>query len=92
VTLPLYVGLAGPVDQTRLLRMAAKAGAAESARFLTGHANWLLRLGTPGAYSPDRLLARLAPTLTAPGSAVAGLHLFTFNQLQQTEQWRQSLL
>ncbi len=35
VTLPLYVGLAGPLDRARLVRMAAKAGASESARFLT---------------------------------------------------------
>jgi len=29
VTLPLYVGLAGPVDRARLLRMAARAGVAD---------------------------------------------------------------
>jgi methylenetetrahydrofolate reductase (NADPH) len=65
VTLPLYVGLAGPVERARLLRMAAKAGAAESARFLAGHTEWFLRLGTPGGYSPERLLSRLAPTLSS---------------------------
>jgi len=92
VTLPLYVGMAGPVERTRLLKMAAKAGVAESARFASGHADWLLRLGTPGAYSPDRLLDRIAGTLAAPASAVAGLHIFTFNQVQQTEQWRRALL
>ena len=92
VTLPLFVGLAGPVDRARLLRMAAKAGASESARFLAGHAEWFLRFGTPGGYSPDRLLGRLGPTLAAPGADVAGLHLFTFNQVQQTEQWRRALL
>jgi len=36
VTLPLLVGLAGPVDRARLLRMAAVAGVSESARFLAG--------------------------------------------------------
>jgi methylenetetrahydrofolate reductase (NADPH) len=92
VTLPLHVGLAGPVERTRLLKMAAKAGVAESARFASGHAEWFLRLGTPGAYSPDRLLDRIAGTLAAPESAVAGLHIFTFNQLKQTEQWRRALL
>ena len=92
VTLPMYVGLAGPVERTKLLRMAAKAGATESARFLAGHANWFLRFSTPGAYSPDRLLTRLAPALTAPAAGVEGLHLFTFNQIEQTEHWRQSLL
>jgi methylenetetrahydrofolate reductase (NADPH) len=92
VTLPLYVGLAGPLERTRLLRMAAKAGAAESARFLAGHTEWFLRLGTPGGYNPERLLSRLAATLSSPEASVEGLHLFTFNQVQQTEQWRQALL
>ena len=92
VTLPLYVGLAGPVERARLLRMAAKAGASESARFLAGHLEWFLRFGTPGGYSPERLLGRLGPALAAPAPAVEGLHLFTFNQVQQTEQWRQAVL
>jgi len=92
VTLPLFVGLAGPVDRTRLVRMAAKAGVAESARFLAGHTEWFLRLGTPGGYRPDRLLDRTGTTLASPASAVQGLHLFTFNQVRQTEEWRRSLL
>jgi methylenetetrahydrofolate reductase (NADPH) len=92
VTLPLRVGLAGPVERTRLLRMAAKAGASESARFLAGHLEWFLRFGTPGGYSPERLLGRLGPTLADPAAGVEGLHLFTFNQVQQTEQWRRALL
>jgi methylenetetrahydrofolate reductase (NADPH) len=92
VRLPLFVGLAGPVDRARLLRMAAKAGVSESARFLTGHKEWFLRAGTPGGYSPERLLSRTAATLAAPESAVRGLHVFTFNQVRQTEQWRRSLL
>jgi methylenetetrahydrofolate reductase (NADPH) len=92
VTLPLFTGLAGPVERARLVRMAAKAGAAESARFLADHTEWFLRLGTPGGYSPERFLSRLGATLSSPTSNVEGLHLFTFNQVQQTEQWRRALL
>jgi methylenetetrahydrofolate reductase (NADPH) len=92
VTLPLYVGLAGPAERTRLLRMAAVAGASESARFITRHPGWILRFLVPGGYNPDRLLERAAAVLAAPGSAVAGLHLFTFNQLQEAEQWRRAAL
>jgi methylenetetrahydrofolate reductase (NADPH) len=92
VTLPLYVGLAGPVERARLAAMAAKSGVAESARFLAGHTEWFLRLGTPGGYSPERLLDRTGTALADPASAVAGLHIFTFNQVRQTEEWRRALL
>jgi len=92
VTLPLYVGLAGPAERTRLVRMAAVAGATESARFIGRHPGWILRFWVPGGYSPDRLLERAAGVVTAPGSGVAGLHLFTFNQLQLSEQWRRAAL
>ncbi len=92
VTLPLLIGLAGPVDRTRLVTMAAKAGVADSARFVSGHSSALFRLATPGAYQPERLLDRLSPTLADPYSLVTGLHIFTFNQLRQTESWRSKLL
>ena len=92
VTLPLYVGLAGPAERSRLLRMAAVAGASESARFITRHPGWILRFWVPGGYSPDRLLDRAAAAITAPDAGVAGLHLFTFNQVQQAEQWRRAAL
>jgi methylenetetrahydrofolate reductase (NADPH) len=92
ITLPLYVGLAGPAERSRLLRMAAVAGASESARFITRHPSWILRFWVPGGYSPDRLLDRAAGVITAPRAGVAGLHLFTFNQLQQAEQWRRAAL
>jgi methylenetetrahydrofolate reductase (NADPH) len=92
VTLPLYVGLAGPAERGRLLRMAAVAGASESARFITRHPGWVLRFWVPGGYHPDRFLDRAAAAITAPDAAVAGLHLFTFNQLQPAEQWRRAAL
>jgi methylenetetrahydrofolate reductase (NADPH) len=92
VTMPMFVGIAGPVDRARLLRMATTAGVSESARFLTGHTEWLLRLGTPTGYNPNRLLERTGATLADPASAVEGLHVFTFNQVRQTEQWRRGLL
>lgn len=92
VTLPLYVGLAGPIDRAKLLNMASKIGVAESSRFVAGHAGWFMRLGTPGAYDPDRLLDRVGAALVAPGANVAGFHIFTFNQLELTEKWRQSHL
>ncbi len=92
VTLPLLVGLAGPVERTKLMQMATKIGVADSARFVAGHSSAFVRLSTPGAYQPERLLDKVGSTLAAPGSMVTGLHIFTFNQVQQAEHWRQGLL
>ncbi|MEU9481864.1 5,10-methylenetetrahydrofolate reductase [Streptomyces sp. NPDC048191] len=92
VTLPVYVGVAGPVQRTKLLSMAAKIGVGESTRFLTRHASWFLRFAAPGGYAPEKLLARGADRLTGPSAGVAGLHLFTFNQIAETERWRRALL
>lgn len=92
ITLPMHIGVAGPVERTKLLAMATKIGVGESTRFLTRHASWFVRFATPGGYSPERLLRRSAPVLTAPEAAVAGLHLFTFNQVAETERWRRDML
>ena len=92
VTLPLFIGMTGPLDRARLVNMAAKAGAADSARFLAGHTDWLVRLGVPYGYRPNTFLDRVGPALASPASAVAGLHLFTFNQVRQAEEWRRSLV
>ncbi|MEU2236451.1 5,10-methylenetetrahydrofolate reductase [Streptomyces vietnamensis] len=92
VTLPVHLGVAGPVQRAKLLAMATKIGVGESTRFLTRHASWFLRFATPGGYSPDRLLTRGEAALTAPSAGVAGLHLFTFNQIAETERWRRAVI
>ncbi|MGW1892583.1 5,10-methylenetetrahydrofolate reductase [Streptomyces sp. NPDC002004] len=92
VTLPVYLGVAGPVQRAKLLAMATKIGVGESARFLTKHPSWFLRFATPGGYSPERLLTSSHEALGAPAAGVAGLHLFTFNQIAETERWRRALL
>ncbi|MGH3735717.1 MAG: methylenetetrahydrofolate reductase [Micromonosporaceae bacterium] len=91
VDLPIMMGIAGPVESAKLLKVAAKIGVGESAKFLSKRPSWLLRFAAPGGYNLDRLLERCAPTLTAPESKIAGLHVFTFNQVAETERWRRTL-
>jgi methylenetetrahydrofolate reductase (NADPH) len=88
VQLPIYVGLPGPVAAGKLLRVSGRIGLGESARFLGRHGTWVGRLLLPHAYRPERLLERLSPHLADPDNRVAGLHLFTFNELSRTERWR----
>ena len=46
---------------------------------------------SPGGFGAGSVAAG-TPAIAAPAAGVAGLHLFTFNQVQQTEQWRKELL
>lgn len=90
VELPIHVGLPGPLDPIRLLGLSRRIGLGESARFLRRHGSWLRRLTLPRGYRPGALLERLAPDLARPENRVAGLHLFTFNEIEQSEAWRRS--
>lgn len=92
VTMPLLVGVPGPVDRTKLVAMSTKIGIGESAKFLAKHRRTLTRLAAPGGFTGESFLHKLAPTLAAPDALVSGLHVFTFNQLAATERWRQDLL
>jgi methylenetetrahydrofolate reductase (NADH) len=92
VALPIYIGLAGPTDALRLLRLSRRVGLGESARFLRRHGSWLGRLTLPRSYRPESLLEQLAPDLARAENGIAGLHFFTFNELLQTEAWRRQEL
>jgi methylenetetrahydrofolate reductase (NADPH) len=92
LTLPVDIGVAGAVDVPRLLRISMRVGVTDAARFVSRQGGLLTRLLRPGGYRPDRLLHDLAPTLADPAAGVRGLHVFTFNQVDQTEAWRRRRL
>ncbi|WP_253907985.1 methylenetetrahydrofolate reductase [Arthrobacter sp. H20] len=92
IGLPLWVGMPGPVERSKLLSVATRIGVGESTRFLAKNTSLFARIAAPGGYSPERFLDRLTPALVKPGSGVEGLHIYTFNQVRQTEDWRRNLL
>ena len=80
------------MDRKKLLQVSLKVGVGDSVRFLrkkTGLVGMLLK---PGGYSPDELVERLVPYAGDEHYDIAGLHLYTFNQVEETEQWRQRML
>ena len=92
VTLPIYIGMAGVADPARLLRVSTKIGVADAARFLRGHPSWVARMFRPGGYEPGRFASALWPELGRPEMRIAGLHVFTFNEIEPTERWRRLML
>ena len=89
--LPIWIGMPGCVDRAKLARITMKIGMGESARFLRHNRNVLTRL-LARQFKPSRLLEELAPIVTNADRAVAGFHLYTFNEVGRTERWRQRTL
>jgi methylenetetrahydrofolate reductase (NADPH) len=76
VTLPAWIGL--PVgDSVRYLRKRGKIAAG------------LLKAPT---YRPDQLLIDLAPYIADPAYGISGHHIYCFNQVARTEEWRHEFL
>lgn len=91
ITLPIHLGLPGPVELRKLLRIAARIGVGGSARYLRKNRQ-LLGFVLRRSYTPDRLLRSLASVIADPAADVRGLHLFTFNQVEAATAWRRRTL
>jgi methylenetetrahydrofolate reductase (NADPH) len=92
ITMPLLLGMPGPIDRAKLLSMATKIGIGESTKFLVKQKGIMARLAAPGGFTGEKFLEKCAPVLGEPTALVEGLHLYTFNQVAETEVWRQDLL
>jgi methylenetetrahydrofolate reductase (NADPH) len=89
--LPIHIGLPGPVPLTKLIRISARIGVGDSLRFLRTHKGWLGR-AFGGAFDPTPLVEGLDESLADERPSLAGFHVFTFNDLEGTERWRQEQL
>lgn len=89
--LPVYVGVPGAVSRAKLLRVSARIGIGQSMRFLRKNGSFASRF-LSGGFDPDPLIDGLGDLLTDPERKVAGFHVFTFNDVEDTEAWRVNLL
>jgi methylenetetrahydrofolate reductase (NADPH) len=92
VTLPLHLGIPGVAELTKLMRVATRIGVADSARYLKKNTQLLGHLVRGGSFGPDAFLEKLAPTLAHATADVRALHVFTFNQVEQTAAWQRRML
>lgn len=91
VTLPVHVGVPGPVDPAKLLRMATTIGVGDSIRFLRKQKNVFARIALPG-FSSSAFVHKIARLAGEERLGICGLHLYTFNQVARTEAWRREQL
>ncbi len=85
VGLPVYVGIPGASDATKLMTIGARIGVGTSLRYLAKNRKSIGKLIRPGTFTPDEIVRGLA-TLD-PSLGLAGLHVFTFNQIEDTVEW-----
>ena len=92
VTLPIHLGVPGVAEITKLMRVAARIGVADSARYLKKNRKIVGHLLSPGSFGPDALLEGLGATVADPTAAIQRLHVFTFNEVGATVAWQQRML
>lgn len=91
IDLPVRVGVPGPVERGKLLSMGLRIGVGESLRFLRKQRSVMTRIAAPG-YSLDGFLGSVATLAADARMRVAGLHVYSFNQVEVVEAWRQEHL
>ncbi len=88
IALPVRIGLPGVASIRKLAKMSAQIGVGESVRFLARHAGLLRRLTGRDRYRPDGLILSMAESVGTSEAGVTGFHIYTFNQVRETEAWR----
>jgi methylenetetrahydrofolate reductase (NADPH) len=96
IDLPVEVGIPGVLKYSRLLDISQKVGVGDSVHFLrktSGILGFVRQfVGSRGKYTPDDLVAGLAPHADDPEYGIRGLHIYTFNQAADAETWRREML
>ncbi len=92
VRLPAWIGIPGVSDRATLLKTSLRIGVGDSLRFLRRKRDAVARFLRASVYTPDALLRELAPLLREESLDIAGCHVFSFNQVEQTEAWRRQAL
>lgn len=90
LTLPLHIGVPGVIDRVKLVTMGMRLGVGASLRYVQKNGGILGRLFSPVGYDPSALIKPL--TKQADELGIAGIHLFTFNNVEATAKWQQKLL
>jgi len=92
IRLPAWIGLPGVADIPKLISLSLRIGVGQSVKVLKKQKGLVNRILSSRPYQPDDLLVGLQTHLGEPGLNIPGFHLFSFNDVERTERWRQQTL
>src|SRR5262245_42338018 len=81
--LPILIGLPGVVEGARLLRVCERIRVGPSISILQAEG-----CAEDGAFDPDVVVRGLEESIDQDQPNFGGFHIFTFNELADTERWR----
>jgi methylenetetrahydrofolate reductase (NADPH) len=87
IDLPVVVGLPGVVERRKLARISLQTGVGASLRYLRKNGRQLAALARSRRYDPTALACAIAEQAAEQDLRLAGVHLFTFNQVEPTQAW-----
>ena len=86
LTLPVHLGVSGVVDKAKLMTMGVRIGLGASLGYLKKNRAAITKMLTSTSYDPNDLMMPLSNAALELG--IEGVHMYTFNQIEATEQWR----
>jgi len=92
VTLPAWIGVPGVSDRSTLVKTSMRIGVGDSLRYLKNNRRIAAQLMKAKSYKPDGLLTDLVPYIADPLYNIEGHHIYCFNQIARTEEWRHEFL
>jgi methylenetetrahydrofolate reductase (NADPH) len=93
IELPVRIGIPGVAAIPKLIEISARIGVRDASRFVLKNTRFVGQLlSSGGVYRPRSLHEKLAPVIASPDADVIGLHIYTFNQVASTEDWRRDFV
>lgn len=93
IGLPVRIGIPGVAAIPKLIEISARIGVRDASRFVLKNTRFVGQLlASGGVYRPTALLEKLGPLMADATADVIGLHIYTFNQVGATEDWRRGYL
>jgi methylenetetrahydrofolate reductase (NADPH) len=93
IDLPIKLGVPAVAQIPKLIEISARIGVRDASRFIMKNTAFVGQLiASGGMYRPNGFLEGVAPVIADPAAGIADLHVYTFNQVAATEEWRAEYL
>lgn len=87
VDLPVWLGIPAVADPVGLVSLGLKTGAGRALQFMFEHPKLVTRLLRPGGRAATKLVSDIADLAGDESLGIAGLHVFTYNQVRAARRW-----